>query len=191
MEIEALEGLKGTDLIQDTFLFQLLNFDETLSLAGLFRKEKRAKGETIIEEGELGRALYIIEQGKVKVIKGEAGFTEELATLDRGELFGEMSLIEDELTSASVVALTGVTLLVIDRQDFEKLVEENREIAFKVYKIFCHVLSERLRRTSRELSALKAERAATKKSGAKKPGAKKGSGSSGGKKPFKKTAKKK
>jgi|GEM_PF-636631 len=168
MEIEGLEGLKGTDLIQDTFLFQLLNFDETLALAGLFRKEKRKLGEVIIEEGELGQALYIIEKGKVKVIKEEAGYTEELAILGRGELFGEMSLIEDELTSASVIAETEVVLLAIDRQDFEDLVEENREIAFKVYKTFCHVLSERLRKTSQALYAERAPEASGKKSAPKK-----------------------
>ncbi len=178
MEIEALEGLKGTDLIQETFLFQLLNFEETLALARLFRKEKRQKGETIIDEGELGRALYIIEKGKVKVIKGEAGAGGELATLGRGELFGEMSLIEDELTSAGVVAQTEVTLLVIDREDFENLVEENREIAFKVYKTFCHVLSERLRKTSEALSEKKARATAQGTAGKKKSAAKKTSSKS-------------
>jgi CRP-like cAMP-binding protein len=154
MQIEILEGVKGTDLIQDTFLFKFLNFEETLELAGLFRREKVKKGGLIIEEGSLGQALYLIEKGSVKVVKGES--EEFLAELSRGELFGEMSLIENELTSASVIATSDVELLVIRRHEFENMLETRLDTALKVYKTFCHTLSERLRKTSQELSRLKA-----------------------------------
>jgi CRP-like cAMP-binding protein len=155
MKIEELDGLAGTDLIQDTFLFQLLDFDETVALAGLVSKEARKKGEAIIDEGSLGEALYIIEKGRVKVFKGEGDSEEELAVLEKGELFGEMSLIEDVLTSASVVADTDVALLMIKRAEFDSLMNENKDVALKIYKTFCLTLSERLRRTSEELSKLK------------------------------------
>jgi len=156
MDIQGMEGMEGAQLVQDTFLFQFLNFDESLALSGLFRREKRKKGEVIIEEGELGRALYVIEKGKVLVTRTENGREEKLAELGKGELFGEMSLIEDELTSATVTAMTSLELMVIDRADLEKLMDENRDIAIKVYKTFCHTLSDRLRRTSSELSRIKA-----------------------------------
>ncbi len=157
MEILGLEieGLPGTDLIQETFLFKPLNFDETLALAGLCTDRAVGKGEVIIEEGELGSALYMVERGSVKVVKGEGKQAEELAVLGKGELFGEMSLIEDVLTSATVMANEDSVLLLITRDKFEKLIEENREIAFKVYKAFCLTLSERLRKTSEELTRLK------------------------------------
>lgn len=156
MEIEGLENLAGTDLIQDTFLFQLLNFNETMALAGLCRRERRKNGEIIIEENSLGEALYLVENGRVRVLKGEGKEQEELAVLGRGELFGEMSLIEDELTSASVAADGDVELLVIKRAEFEELLAKDQTLALKVYKAFCNTLSERLRRTSEELTQLKA-----------------------------------
>ncbi|HUT51940.1 MAG TPA: cyclic nucleotide-binding domain-containing protein [bacterium] len=176
--LEELEDMVGTDLIQDTFLFQGLNFDETLALAGLFKKEKHKEGQVIIEEGALGQALYIIESGEVRVIKTEDGRDEEIARLTRGELFGEMSLIENELTSASVVAATDLALLVIKRRDFEALLEKDKNVALKIYKTFCLTLSDRLRRTSEELSQLKAQCAQGTKgprpgAGTKKPPAKK------------------
>ena len=155
--LEGLEGLVGTELIQDTFLFQLLNFDETLAMAGLFQKQSKASGETIIEEGSLGQALYIVESGRVKVVKSEGDCVEELAVLGRGELFGEMSLIENELTSASVMAEDDVVLLMIKRNEFENLLAQHPNIALKVYKTFCLTLSDRLRHTSEELSQLKAK----------------------------------
>lgn len=155
MEIDGLSGLEGTDLIQKTFLFQLLNFDETLALANLFQRQSVKKGDVIIEENALGQALYLIQSGQVGVFKGEGASREAIATLGAGELFGEMSLIENELTSASVVALEPAVLLVIRRKDFEELLAGNKDIALKVYRTFCNTLSERLRRTSRELSHLK------------------------------------
>jgi CRP-like cAMP-binding protein len=157
MEIEGLSGLEGMELIQDTFLFQLLNFDESLALANLFRKEPRRKGDTIIEEGALGQALYLIQQGRVTVYKGEGEDREKIADLGAGELFGEMSLIENELTSATVVAASDVALLTIRRDDFENLLARDQNIALKIYRTFCNTLSERLRRTSQELQQLKAQ----------------------------------
>ena len=90
--------------------------------------------------------------------------------MGRGELFGEMSLIEDDLTSASVVADGEVDLLIIRREDFEGLMEGDRELALRVYKTFCHILSERLRRTSEEFSLLKTEVGHGKRPGPKGSG---------------------
>lgn len=157
MQIEGLDAMVGSDLIQDIFLFRQLNFDETLSLSSLLVQTEKKAGDVIIEEGELGRALYIVEHGEVVVFKGEGKHRRELARLGPGELFGEMSLIENDLTSASVAAKTNVKLLVINREDFEKLIGRDLNIALKVYKTFCNTLSERLRKTSEELSQLKEE----------------------------------
>jgi len=156
IQIEGLSGLEGTDMIQKTFLFQLLNFDETLALANLFQRESVKTGETIIEENALGQALYLIQSGRVGIFKGEGDTAEEIAILGAGELFGEMSLIENELTSASVIAAEPTVLLVIRRKDFEDLLAGNKDVALKIYRTFCNTLSDRLRRTSHELSHLKA-----------------------------------
>jgi CRP-like cAMP-binding protein len=153
MALDVFEASPGSEMLQDTFLFRNLNFAETQSLSRLSHYERRKKGEVIIEEGSLGQALYLIQSGQVRVMKGQGEGAEELAELGPSELFGEMSLIEDALTSASVVAGTDLELLVIKRSDFEKLLSQNESLALKVYKSFCRTLSERLRRTSSELGA--------------------------------------
>ena len=153
MALDVFEGSPGSEMLQDTFLFRNLNFGEAQALSRLSHYERRRKGEVIIEEGSLGQALYLIQSGQVRVLKGEGTGAEELAELGPSELFGEMSLIDDSFTSASVVAGTDLELLVIKRQDFEKLLSENESLALKVYKSFCRTLSERLRRTSSELGA--------------------------------------
>ncbi len=164
MEIEGFEEIQGSEIIQDTFLFQGLNFSEAQALARICHRERRSPGEVIIEENALGQALYLIEQGEVRVVKSEGAEQHLLARLGRGELFGEMSLVENELTSASVVAATDVELLVIHRPEFEDLLEGNQAMALKIYKSFCRTLSERLRKTSAELSRGQAPR--PKRSGA-------------------------
>lgn len=155
MALDVFDQGSGSELLQDTFLFRNLNFSETQALSRLSHYERRKAGEWIIEEGSLGEALYLIQSGRVKVLKGEGAEVEELAELGPAELFGEMSLIEDALTSASVKAHTEVELLVIRRGDFEKLLADNEKLALKVYKSFCRTLSERLRRTSSQLGHLR------------------------------------
>ena len=155
MAIEEFEEITGSELIQDTFLFRNLNFTEAQSLAKICHREKFKPGDRIIEENSLGQALYLVEQGAVKVVKGEAEDQQEIARLKRGELFGEMSLIENELTSASVIAVSEVEVLAIHRREFEDLLEADPALALKVSKSFCKTLSERLRRTTEELSKIR------------------------------------
>jgi CRP-like cAMP-binding protein len=152
IKIEGLEEIEGADLIQDTFLFKGLNFSEAQGLAKICQLEKFAKAEVIIEENALGQALYLVHKGEVRVVKGEGAQAKEIARLGRGQLFGEMSLIDDALTSAAVIAAGELELFVIHRDRFEKLLDSDPRLALKIYKSFCRTLSERLRKTTLELS---------------------------------------
>ena len=152
-EIEFMdEGESGaTELLQKIFLFKNLDFAEANALLEICHSEKRPKGELIIAENSVGQALYLIKEGNARVYKGADDKGENLAVLGAGELFGEMSLIEDSLTSANVIADSDIDLVVIHRADFEDLLQKNEIIALKIYKSFCRVLSERLRRTTGDL----------------------------------------
>lgn len=154
-KLDVFEGMEGSDLIQETFLFRELSFDETTRLVGLFTKRHFAAGERIIEENAIGDALYIIAQGKVNVLKSDGQHERIIAELSQGELVGEMSLIEATLTSASIQAIEPVECLVLARSDLERLMRDFPDFALKVYKAFCYVLSDRLRRTSQELFELR------------------------------------
>jgi len=146
------EGDTGaTDLLQEIFLFRNLDFNEARALIDICHSEHRSAGDRIIEENAVGQALYLIKEGEVQVYKGDGDKSLLLATLKRGEMFGEMSLIEDSLTSANVSADTEVELVVIHRPEFEELLTQNETLALKIYRSFCKVLSERLRRTSNAL----------------------------------------
>ena len=144
----------GAELLQRVPLFRTLGFTETLELSGICHLERKPDGTVIIEQDSLGQALYLLKEGSATVRRRdpESGAQLDLATLGRGELFGEMSLIDDHLASAEVVASGSVELVVIPRKKFETLLAGNDRLAVKVYRCFCTALSDRLRRANQRLS---------------------------------------
>ncbi|MBT9558104.1 MAG: cyclic nucleotide-binding domain-containing protein [Myxococcales bacterium] len=72
-------------------------------------------GSTVVAEGEAGHAAFIIASGECEVLKSEGGRPKSLGRLGVGQVFGEMALLTDTPRSASVIARTPVTLMVITR----------------------------------------------------------------------------
>ncbi len=79
---------------------------------------------------------------------GKHDDNEEIGRLKDGDLFGEMSLIDDVLTSARVTTIGPSRLLKMPRAAFESLLASDEKLAIKVYRSFCRTLSDRLRRTT-------------------------------------------
>jgi serine phosphatase RsbU (regulator of sigma subunit) len=75
------------------------------------RVENVAKGEAVVTAGESGRTMYVISTGRASVHQENV----VLAELGQGDLFGEMTVLDEQVRSASVTALEDSTLLAIDR----------------------------------------------------------------------------
>jgi CRP-like cAMP-binding protein len=103
-------------------------------------RELHSKGELIVCEGEPGDAMYVIEAGVVEVTADDV----LLSTLERGDIIGEMSLIDDAPRSATVRALTDCALVRIDRDRFMELGESSLEF----FRFMMAVMSERLRQSN-------------------------------------------
>jgi CRP-like cAMP-binding protein len=146
-------------LLQRVPLFRTLGFAETMALSGICKIEEKPDGAVILHQDSLGQALYILKEGTAAVRRRDpiTGVEKELASLATGELFGEMSLIDDQLVSADVVAKGAVELLVIPRKDFERLLSSNDKLAIKVYRCFCAALSDRLRKANAKLAEARAK----------------------------------
>ena len=92
------------------------------------------KGTVLFREGDLGREMFIVQQGKVQVRK-RVGTTEEvLAELPAGEFFGEMALLIGQDRSATVEVIEDSKLLVVNPETFASLLKSDIEIALKMLK---------------------------------------------------------
>jgi CRP-like cAMP-binding protein len=97
-----------------------------------------AAGTTIIEEGRPGKLMYVVKAGSADILVGG----KVVASVGPGEVFGELSLIDDRARSAAVVARTDCELVPVDERRFLFLVQQTPYFAIQVMR----VLAERLRR---------------------------------------------
>src|SRR4030095_15022610 len=107
-------------------------------------------GEYVFREGELGTEMYIINEGKVEIINQVGDEEQVLAILEKGDFFGEMSVLEDLPRAASARAATDIRLLQINGSTFDQLLQGNPEIAVRMMR----KLSRRLRETDEMLRSI-------------------------------------
>lgn len=120
---------------------------ELITLAA-FSKEKRfAAGASLFQEGDAGTEMYVIQEGRVLISKFIPGAGEEaLAILERGDFFGEMSLIDGEPRSADARAYNGpLTVLALDQQTVYEVLSMDPHAALEFLQLLCRLIATRLR----------------------------------------------
>ena len=111
-------------------------------------------GETLFEEGEIGRYVGFVVEGKLEVLKKSVtGSPVSIATLSQGYSIGEMSLIDQEPRSATIRATTKATLAVLSQSAFKIVLRDHHEMAIKILIGFARFQTENLRKTSNQLNA--------------------------------------
>ena len=112
-------------------------------------------GAVIFEHGAPGLEMFLVASGTVRIERDvEAGGTKRLASVDTGEVFGEMALIGQVPRSARAVAETDVELFALDRPGLEAWVRADALPAVTFFVELVRVVSQRLRRASDELVVL-------------------------------------
>ena len=132
---------------RDLFLEQELSNLEANFLASLSTAERIPAGRTIFREGEPAEKLYFVHDGEVRISRTLPGAGEEaLAILKRGEVFGEMSLVDGRPRIADAVAHEGdVDLLTVPSAVVSRLLDVDKLSSPLLLKMFCRTLSRRLR----------------------------------------------
>jgi CRP/FNR family transcriptional regulator, cyclic AMP receptor protein len=131
----------------NVFLFKNLDETETTRICSLLREETFKQGDTILAEGRAGDSLYVIWSGRVRVSRRFDRESFVLTELGPNEFFGEMSLIDDFPTSATVDALVDTTVLRMSREDFKFLTSVNDELTSKIWESIARSLITRIRKT--------------------------------------------
>jgi CRP/FNR family transcriptional regulator/CRP/FNR family cyclic AMP-dependent transcriptional regulator len=140
-----------TDFLRQVDLFDALGEPELEALAELTFSRTFDKEQFIILAEEPGDTLFIIRSGQVKVsLIHEDGKEFILSLLGEGEVFGELSLLDDRPRSANVSALEKTALVMLKRSDFLGLVERVPQIAVTLLE----ELASRLRRTDDQVEGL-------------------------------------
>lgn|GEM_PF-3033898 len=145
-ETTTLDGFRRVGFFAD------LDEAELLAVASRCERRDFDAGETIIEEGVEGAGLWILVNGAAEVLKGRGQRAMVIAKLRKGEPFGEMSLLTESPTSASIRATGRVRCQFIPRAAFHGLLDDHPTIARKVLWKFGQTISKRLVQVERHFA---------------------------------------
>jgi len=141
------EKMEVKKFLKNVPLFEDFSDEELEKLLVISKEKTYPKDAVIFQKGDLGNFFFLICSGRVKVIiETEEGKEGILSILYPTEFFGEMSLLDGEPRSATVVALEETRV----RNDFLILLYKHPELALKILK----TLSLRLRKANRQIETL-------------------------------------
>lgn len=142
-----------SDFLLNTPLFDGLKTNEIKNIAKHLSSIELSKDEILVKEGEKGNCVCFVVEGTLDVIKQSlTGESVIITALHRGRSIGEMSIIDDFPRSATVKARTQVKLVILTREGFDLLLEENPQVGIKILKKISRLLSLNLRKTSSRLA---------------------------------------
>ncbi len=126
-----------TDLkmLREQQFFADLTDDELGVIATITSRKDFKLGDRIFSESEDGQSIYIIKRGEVKACKiAPDGELFTLTIMKDGDIFGEMSFLDGRPRSATIIAISDLETYVIERSDFETIVDENPRIIYKIMR---------------------------------------------------------
>jgi len=137
------------DVLKNVELFDGITPEELRTIAGICESRTYQAGELITKQGMPGEELFIVHAGYVEIIRTPLTSDSKprtIVNLGEGQIFGEMALVDMGPRSASVRALTDHTrLLVIQRDAFRELCDENHHLGYIIMQNIAADLSFKLR----------------------------------------------
>jgi CRP-like cAMP-binding protein len=136
-------------------LFKGLSNREIGLMAQALHSRTYHAGEVLFMEGDIGRALFILESGKVELAKKDAATGENrvIFTVSSGDFFGEMALLEQMPRTATATAAERAKLHLLYRSKLDGLLSQHPRIGISIMSHLAQLLSSRLRRASSTLAA--------------------------------------
>lgn len=143
--MDKLSALRGGSL------FSVLEDGELETLSQLFVERHMESDRVIFQEGDSADALYLLLEGKVKVMLTDADGHEVIVSVLRGgDCFGEMALLDAGRRSAQIMTMAPSRFLVLASADFRGWIERNPRLAMAII----HQLSRRLRQANQTINSL-------------------------------------
>ena len=129
------------------FREQGLSRRELMTLATFSKEKKFSEGAFLFQEGDKGAEMYVVLEGRAMISKFIPGAGEEaLAILERGDFFGEMSLVDGEPRSADAKAYAGpLTVLALDQATVKEVLAMDPHASLEFLQLLCRLIANRLR----------------------------------------------
>ncbi|HAH06072.1 MAG TPA: cyclic nucleotide-binding protein [Elusimicrobia bacterium] len=146
--------IRKREFLKSLSIFKGLSARELGQLLQMFHSRTYHEGETLFLEGDIGRALFIVESGRIELTKnGPGGRKQPLAELGPGSFFGEMALLEHLPRSANAAAKERSVLLLLYRSKLDEILHGYPHIGVAIMTHLARLLSSRLRRASESMAA--------------------------------------
>jgi len=132
-------------ILEGHFLLHHLPAETLENLARYARLQNYAKGDVIVRKGAAGNGMMAVVEGRVKISTVSPDGKEVILDfIDPGEVFGEISLLDNGERSADAVAMEACRVLVLERRDFLPFLERHPQTCIKLLSVLCG----RLRQTN-------------------------------------------
>lgn len=144
------------EILKQQVLMEGIDETEIAKIARITQEIYIKKGEQLFKEKDDTKGLWLIRSGKIEISRMTAdGWRQTLVVLPAGHFFGELSILENRKHVASATALEDSQLLLVPKEEFEKLVQQDCSLALKLVMKLLIVMSKNLRRMNDKfLSAL-------------------------------------
>ena len=135
-------------------VFQFLTTDDLRLLAERARRVRYAIGDVVLREGAETPGIFVLRSGQVRVEKRKSGPAQPVALLGPGEVFGEVSFIDNRPASATVISVEASEVDLLNKADIIALLASVPGFSSRFYQSLALKLSERLRTTTDSLALL-------------------------------------
>lgn len=141
-------SLDLASILDQLDLFQDFSYAELKMIGRYLRPLEKKSGEVVFSEGDAGDYMLILAEGKLSVFKGGERGAQLLSHEGRGRIVGEMALLDHERRSATCVAASDSTMLMLTTEGLARMAAEAPMLAYRFMANLAKLISRRLRRTS-------------------------------------------
>jgi len=144
--------------LQSIPLFESLGKRDLSLILNIIHSRSYLTGEYIFYQGDPGIGLYVIREGKVRIIRSDEEDNEiELAIFSKGDFFGELAMIDGEKRSASAVAKSDVRAAVIFKPDLDEFIEKYPKKGINILYGISKIIATRLRLLNEDFFSLQSK----------------------------------
>ena len=141
-EVDRAESIHGR-LLRSIPLFACLDLDEFQEVQRRVQEKRFHKNQVVLLEEETTSFMYIVFGGKVRVVHlGSDGSERILAVHKRGDVFGEMALLDAKTAPATVIAMEDAEIGLLTKETFQNIFLKNEKVLYQLVAILCRRLRE-------------------------------------------------